>query len=145
MISFYLRSMDTENSLCCGKQIKILVVDDDADNLILLTYQLSQFLNCTVLSATDGNSALELVDRESPNLILLDVMMPDLDGLEVARRLKGNLNTATIPLIAVTAMARVQDQEMAIAAGFDDFLRKPYEIETLIATIRRFLRIPCFS
>lgn len=137
--------MDTENSLCCGKQIKILVVDDDADNLILLTYQLSQFLNCTVLSATDGNSALELVDRESPNLILLDVMMPDLDGLEVARRLKGNLNTATIPLIAVTAMARVQDQEMAIAAGFDDFLRKPYEIETLIATIRRFLRIPCFS
>ena len=129
-----------------GKQpLKILVADDDEDNLLLLTYQLFQLLTCSVLSAKDGKAALEIAQAAHPDLILLDMMMPGLDGYEVAKRLKQNPQTQNIPIIAVTAMARSQDQELALQSGCDDFLRKPYELEQLSVLISRYIDISCFS
>ncbi|HEY9906983.1 MAG TPA: response regulator [Thermosynechococcaceae cyanobacterium] len=129
-----------------GEQpVKILVVDDDDDNLLLITYQLFQLLDCSVLSAKDGKSALEIAQAAHPDLILLDMMMPEFDGFEVARHLKQDPHSQKIPIVAVTAMARLQDQEMALQAGCDSFLRKPYELEQLAALLSCYLGPHCLS
>jgi CheY-like chemotaxis protein len=129
--------MDNQCFSAAAVQITILVVDDDQDNLLLVNYQLLQLLPCTVISAQDGQTALTLAQTYKPDLILLDIMLPEMDGFEVARRLKQNPQTQSIPIIAVTAMARSLDQDLALAAGCDDYVCKPYEIETLAAAIDR--------
>ncbi len=134
-------SMDNQCSSATGAQVTILVVDDDQDNLLLVNYQLLQLLNCTVISAPDGQTALTLAQTYKPDVILLDIMLPAMDGFEVARRLKQNAQTQTIPIIAVTAMARSLDQELALEAGCDDYVCKPYEIETLAAALDRHLNL----
>lgn len=133
--------MDNQCSSATGAQVTILVVDDDQDNLLLVNYQLLQLLDCTVISAQDGQTALTLAQTYKPDVILLDIMLPEMDGFEVARRLKQNSQTQTIPIIAVTAMARSLDQELAIASGCDDYVCKPYEIETLAAALDRHLNL----
>ncbi|MBW4474086.1 MAG: response regulator [Stenomitos rutilans HA7619-LM2] len=125
-----------------GAPVRILVVDDDQDNLLLVNYQLLQLLDCTVISAQDGQAAISMAQTYLPDLILLDIMLPTMDGLEVASALKQNPQTQAIPIIAVTAMARSLDQELATAAGCDDYVCKPYEIETLSAAITRHLTLP---
>src|SRR5439155_25039255 len=90
-------------------------------------------------TAGDGPSVLASVERERPRMILLDLMMPGLDGFQVTRQLKGNPATASIPIIAVSAMPRPQDPETAVAAGCDDFVRKPFELDDLEAVIRTYL------
>lgn len=134
--------MDIQPSPAIGAQVRILVVDDDQDNLLLVNYQLLQLLDCTVLSAQDGQTALSLAQTYAPDLILLDIMLPEMDGFEVARCLKQNPQTQKIPIIAVTAMARSLDQELALASGCDDYVSKPYEMETLAAAIERHLNLP---
>lgn len=116
----------------------ILAVDDDEDNLLLLTEVLGS-LNCLVITATHGQSALLLAQGYQPNLILLDVMLPDLNGMEVVHRLKENQRTAPIPVIAVTALARPEDRDRLIEAGCDDYISKPYILEDLEALIQRHL------
>jgi len=133
--------MDNQCSSATGAQVTILVVDDDQDNLLLVNYQLLQLLHCTVISAQDGQTALTLAQTYKPDVILLDIMLPEMDGLEVARRLKQDAQTQTIPIIAVTAMARSLDQELALEAGCDDYVCKPYEIETLAAALDRHLNL----
>lgn len=134
--------MDTPHFPATGNPVRILVVDDDQDNLLLINYQLLQLLDCTVISAQDGQSAIELAQTYRPDLILLDIMLPQMDGLEVARCLKQNPQTQAIPIIAVTAMARSMDQDLAVAAGCDGYVCKPYEIETLSAAIAHHLKLP---
>ena len=134
--------MDIERFPAAGAQIRILVVDDDQDNLLLVNYQLLQLLDCTVISAQDGQTALSLAQTYTPDLILLDIMLPVMDGFEVARCLKQNPETQSIPIIAVTAMARSLDQDLALASGCDDYVCKPYEMETLAAAIARHLNLP---
>ena len=133
--------MDNQPLHPAGSQISFLVVDDDQDNLLLVNYQLLQLLDCTVLSAQDGQTALSLAQTHQPSLILLDIMLPEMDGFEVARCLKQNPQTQAIPLIAVTAMARALDQDLALASGCNDYVCKPYEIETLAAAIERHLNL----
>lgn len=123
--------MDTPPLLRCRRQLTILIVDDDLDNLILLRHQVTLLVNCSIVSATDGHTALSLATSSPPDLILLDMMLPDMDGFEVARHLKQNPLTANIPVIGVSAMARNADQESALQAGCDDYVRKPYELESL--------------
>ena len=82
---------------------------------------------------------LACVERERPGMILLDLMMPRLDGFEVARKLKADPSTAGIPIVAVSALARPDDREAALAAGCDDFVRKPFELDELEAKIRSYL------
>lgn len=121
-----------------NKQALILAVDDDEDNLLLLTEVLKP-MNCSCVTATCGRIALHLAQVCQPALILLDVMLPDFNGIEVVHRLRQNPQTRTIPVIAVTALARVEDRELLLLAGFDDYISKPYMLDELEAIVCRHL------
>jgi CheY-like chemotaxis protein len=119
-------------------QSLVLVVDDNEDNLLLLTFLLEQ-MGCTFIAAVDGQTALDLAQRYQPILILLDMMLPDLDGMEVLSRLKHNPLTTRIPVIAVTALARQEDRERVLSAGCDEYVTKPYMVDELEEMLRRYL------
>ncbi|MBD2103135.1 response regulator [Leptolyngbya sp. FACHB-261] len=121
-----------------SEQSLVLVVDDDEDNR-LLSIHILELLGYICISADNGHTALELSQQHRPALILLDVAMPGMDGLAVVDRLKQNPQTATIPVIALTAMAMVGDRERILRAGFDDYLSKPYDLVELELTINRHL------
>ncbi len=116
----------------------VLAVDDDEDNLLLLTEVLTP-LSCSVITATYGQQALNLALEQQPALILLDVMLPDISGIEVVRQLKQNPQTMTIPVIAVTALARLEDRDRLFLAGCDDYVSKPYMLDDLEAVIHYHL------
>lgn len=118
----------------------ILVVDDDEDNLLLLSYALEP-LNCAILTATDGVSALSLSRTYQPDLILLDVLMPYMDGTEVVSQLRKDPKIKTTPVIAVTALAVAEDRKRLLLAGFNDYISKPYMLEDIEATVCRYLPI----
>ena len=122
-----------------NQSLKVLVVDDDEDNLLLITHQLLLITSCSIVCAKDGSSALSEAQASQPDLILLDIMLPHMDGFEVARRLKQDPQTRSIPIIAVTAMARPEDQQVALQSGCDGYLSKPYELEHLIEIISHYL------
>lgn len=119
----------------------VMVVDDDRDNLTLIGHQIAQFLDCSIVSAADGKSALIMATLAQPDLILLDIMLPDIDGLQVVRHLKQDQKTSRIPVIAVTAMAYPRDRELALQAGCADYVCKPYALEVLEAMIQRQLKL----
>jgi two-component system cell cycle response regulator len=118
---------------------RILVIEDNPTNLELMTYLLKAFRH-TTLSARDGEEGLEVVRRESPDLIICDVQLPRLDGYEVARQLKSHPALCTIPLVAVTAFAMVGDRDKVLAAGFDGYIAKPIAPETFVGQVEAFLR-----
>jgi CheY-like chemotaxis protein len=148
---------DLERSLCCEQKLPdfigtshsaqhslttkpvVLAADDDEDNLLLLAYALEP-LGCTLLTAVDGLSALSLARIYQPDLILLDVLMPYMDGTEVVSQLRKDSKTKAIPAIAVTALAIPQDRERLLLAGFNDYISKPYMLEDIEAIARRHLR-----
>ena len=117
---------------------RILVIEDNEDNLSLMRLLLER-ANYEVLSAVDGFSGLELAQAERPDLILLDLAMPEIDGWAVARRLKGDIITRSIPIIAVTAHALPKDRERAFDAGCDAFIVKPFSVSKLIGEIEKLL------
>ena len=121
-----------------AKQTRILAVDDNEDNLLLLSEVLNVF-DCSLFTATSGQVALIIAQAYNPDLILLDVMLPDLNGNEVVRRLKQNPTTENIPVIAVTALAKKEDRDRLLAAGCSGYISKPYMIEDLEAIVRRVL------
>ena len=121
-----------------AKQTRILAVDDNEDNLLLLSEVLNVF-DCSLLTATSGQVALIIAQAYNPDLILLDVMLPDLNGNEVVLHLKHNPITENIPVIAVTALAREEDRDRLLAAGCSGYISKPYMIEDLEAIVRRTL------
>lgn len=121
-----------------AKQTRILAVDDNEDNLLLLSEVLNVF-DCSLFTATSGQVALIIAQAYNPDLILLDVMLPDLNGNEVIRRLKQNPITENIPVIAVTALAREEDRDRLLAAGCSGYISKPYMIEDLESIVRRML------
>lgn len=118
---------------------RILVVDDVATNRIVMKVRLSEACY-DVLQADCGQSALRVAQRERPDLILLDLAMDDLDGIEVCRILKTDATTADIPIIMVTAARNPEDKLRALEAGADDFLTKPLDELTLLARVRSLLR-----
>src|SRR5437868_1913755 len=119
---------------------RILVVDDVADNVEILRMRLGT-LGYEVVEATDGEQALAKAAETLPDLILLDVMMPKIDGLEVVRRLKADTNLPFIPVIMVTAKASPKDVVAGLDAGGDDYLTKPIDHGALVARVRAMLRI----
>src|SRR6476646_2136349 len=104
--------------------MKILYVEDKDDNVYMLKNRLSR-AGFSVVVATDGAQGIAMATSEQPDLILMDVTLPDVDGEEVTRRIKADPATKRIPVIALTANAMARDKEKALAAGCDDFDTKP--------------------
>jgi len=119
---------------------RVLVVDDVADNVEILKMRLES-LGYEVVVATDGEQALAKVASDLPDLVLLDIMMPKIDGLEVVRRMKADTSLPFIPVILVTAKATPKDIVAGLEAGGDDYLTKPIDHGALIARVRAMLRI----
>ena len=122
--------------------IKILYVEDNDDNVYMLKMRLELLGEFEVLAAEDGEKGCEVALRERPDIILMDLEMPVIDGWEATRRLKGNPQTHDIPVIALSAHALAGEREKAMAAGCDEFDTKPIEFERLVATVRRLLAHP---
>ena len=118
---------------------RVLIVDDDEDIRAYLevTLELAEFV---VLQAADGLTALDLAREEQPDLVVLDVMMPGLDGLEVLRRLRADARTNHLPVILLTARAQADDTVAGLERGADDYVTKPFDAEVLIARIHSALR-----
>ena len=119
---------------------RILVVDDNPDNVEIIDARLSS-RGFQVETATNGEEALARVEENPPHLILLDVMMPVMDGYEVSRRIKGSESLPFIPIILVTARDSTQDKVEGLDAGADDYLTKPINFPELEARVRSMLRI----
>ncbi len=119
---------------------RILLVDDNQQNLELIQAYLES-LPVQIETARDGIEAIEAVERERPDLILLDVMMPRMSGFEVCQKLKSNTETRDIVVIMVTALHEVADYERAVESGTDDFLSKPVNKLELLTRVRSLLRV----
>ena len=117
---------------------KILLVEDNEMNRDMLSRRLVRN-GFEIVMAVNGQEGLDLASSENPDLILLDMSLPIIDGWEAARRLKTNASTAKSPVIALTAHAMVQDKEKALAAGCDDFDTKPVELPRLLEKINSLL------
>jgi len=118
----------------------VLVVDDHPLNLELIEGCLVD-VDCRVITATDGVEALELFRSEQPDLLLLDVMMPGMDGYEVCQRIKESPEGRLLPVVMVTALGQVADRVRGLEVGADDFIVKPIERVELVARVRSLLRV----
>jgi len=118
---------------------KILVVDDEEDILELLKYNLSRE-GYQVFCTTSGEKTLNLVKTETPDLILLDLMLPGMDGLEVARRLKESPPTKNVPIVMLTAKGEEADIVTGLELGADDYITKPFSPRILLARVKAVLR-----
>ncbi|HEY7225231.1 MAG TPA: response regulator [Micromonosporaceae bacterium] len=118
---------------------KILVVDDDEDiaGFVEMSLRVEGF---DVVVAHDGAAALQLVRRFEPNLVILDVMMPDIDGVEVTRRLRADPTTTALPIIMLTAKGQTPDKVLGLQAGADDYVVKPFDTLELVVRVQNTLR-----
>jgi CheY-like chemotaxis protein len=119
--------------------IRVLVVDDNVVNVRLLE-ELLKSESYEVATAANGEAALEKIAQSPPDIVLLDVMMPGMDGYEVCRRIRQNEKTAQLPVIIVTALDKASDRETALEAGANAFLSKPVEDDLLLPTMQRILQ-----
>ena len=113
---------------------RVLVVEDNEKNMKLVRDVL-QAKGYRTLEATTGRRALELAAEHAPDLVLMDIRLPDIDGVETLRRLRTDERSASIPVLALTAQAMHGDRERFLAAGFDGYLSKPVNIAELIASV----------
>ena len=117
---------------------RILVVEDNPLNLKLVRDVLT-VLGYDVVAATSGEDGVRLAHECMPDLVLMDLQLPGIDGVEALRRLRGDPVVADVPVVAVTAFSMKEDQERAYAAGFDGYLAKPSSVRALPAQVARFL------
>ena len=118
---------------------KLLYVEDNDDNVFMLKMRLELLGDFEVLAAEDGEKGCEMAAAERPDIILMDLEMPVVDGWEATRRLRRNPQTRDIPVIALSAHALAGERERALAAGCNEFDSKPIEFDRLVATVRRIL------
>jgi DNA-binding response OmpR family regulator len=119
--------------------LTILVVDDEPDLVELITYNL-ELQGHTVVSANNGQRAMELAKSRQPDLVVLDVMMPELNGIEVARRLRSQTETASMPIIMLTAKSDEAHELEGLSSGADDYITKPFSMQVLLARINAMAR-----
>jgi two-component system cell cycle response regulator DivK len=117
---------------------KIILIEDNEQNRYLATFLLEKH-GYEVIPASDGPQGIELAGRILPQLILLDIQLPTMDGYAVARRLRENPALKTIPIVAVTSYAMTGDREKTIAAGCNGYIEKPINPETFVAEIERHM------
>jgi len=118
---------------------KVLYVEDNDDNVYMLKMRLELLGEFEVVSAEDGEKGCAMALSETPDIILMDLEMPVVDGWEATRRLKSDPQTRGIPIIALSAHALAGERDKALAAGADEFDTKPIEFERLVATLHRLL------
>jgi len=118
---------------------KVLYVEDNDDNVYMLKMRLELLGDFEVLAAEDGEKGCEMAAAERPDIILMDLEMPVVDGWEATRRLRSNPQTRDIPVIALSAHALAGERERALAAGCNEFDSKPIEFDRLGATVRRIV------
>ena len=116
---------------------QVLVVEDNEKNMKLFRDVLSA-TGYRTLEATTGSEAVEMAAEHAPDLVLMDIQMPDFDGVEALRRLRADARTASLRVLAVTAQAMQGDREHFLAAGFDGYLSKPVNVQELLGTVRRY-------
>jgi two-component system, cell cycle response regulator DivK len=116
---------------------QVLVAEDNERNMKLFRDVL-QASGYRTLEATTGERAVELVIEHGPDLVLMDIQLPDIDGVEALDRLRADERTASVPVLALTAQAMQGDRERFLAAGFDGYLSKPVNIVDLVATVKRY-------
>lgn len=117
---------------------RVLVVEDNPSNMTLATFLLNS-VGHTVLTATDAEAGVALARVEQPDLILMDIQLPGMDGLQATGLLKAETTTGAIPVIALTALAMKGDEERIMAAGCDGYIAKPMRYQEFLATISDFL------
>ena len=117
----------------------LLYIEDNDDNLYMLQLWFDVLGGYEIISATDGAAGLAMAAAERPDLILMDLNLPEVDGWEAARRLKADPATRDIPIIALSAHAMAGDREKALATGCDDFDTKPVEFDRLLAKVEQAL------
>jgi CheY-like chemotaxis protein len=120
---------------------KVLLVEDNEMNRDILVRRLNR-RGYLVISATDGQRGIEMARSENPDIVLMDMSLPVLDGWEATRRIKSDHETREVPIIGLTAHAMRGDREKALDAGCDDYDTKPVEFDRLIEKIERLLRTP---
>jgi CheY-like chemotaxis protein len=118
---------------------KILYIEDNDDNVYMLKMRLELLGDFEVLAAENGEKGCEMAATEQPDIILMDLEMPVVDGWEATRRLRSSPTTRDIPIIALSAHALGGEREKALAAGCDDFDTKPIEFDRLVGTLQRVL------
>src|SRR5947207_1093040 len=123
---------------------RVLVVDDTRENRTLLERMLS-VQGYVVETADDGETALEYIARDAPDIVLLDVQMPGLDGFEVCRRVKSDPATRLTPVVLITGLSDRRSRIQGIDAGADDFINKPFDAEELKARIHSLVRLKQFT
>ncbi len=134
----YINNEISEEKAQGSRKPLILAVEDNEDNLLLMTYALDLF-GCRYICQQDSSSVLLIAKEHQPDLILLDVLLPNQSGIDIVRLLKQDPLTYHIPAIAVTALAGKEQRDRLIMAGFDDYISKPYTIEDLEIMIHSYL------
>ncbi len=130
--------MTEPSDLVNNDQQVVLAADDDEDILELITFRLERS-GYTVVQARDGEEAWNLAQAQPPDLAVLDVMMPKLDGFELTRRMRAKPETERVPIILLTARAQDADVQQGFDAGADDYLRKPFSPQELRARVQAIL------
>lgn len=116
----------------------VLVIEDNEQNLYLMRFILEKN-DFIVIEATDGEKGVEMAKKSKPDLILLDIQLPKMDGYAVARELRKNTEMTGTPIVAVTSYAMVGDRERSLEAGADGYIEKPIDPETFIEQIKQFI------
>lgn len=118
------------------EQRPVLIVEDEPDNQEIVRAVVEEMVGCRAVLASDGVEALAKATEELPSLVLLDLMLPKMDGYEVARRLKNDPRSRHVPIIAITALARPSDRARALESGCDDYVDKPFDLGALEEKVR---------
>lgn len=118
----------------------ILAVEDNEDNLLIINYVVDS-LNCRFIGEPDGRKTLRIARECQPNLILLDIMLPETNGIDLFHGLKQDSFTSHIPVIAVTALARADEKKRILDAGFDAYISKPYMLEDIEELILSYVNL----
>lgn len=122
-----------------GRGKVVLIVEDEPDNREIMRAVVEELLGFRALLVTDGAAAIETAIAGRPDVILMDLMMPVVDGFEAIKRLKTNEHTSHIPVVAITALSRPTDHRRAVEEGASDYVCKPFDLDLLIEVIQRHI------